>query len=107
MLSYYEALPIYRAAMDIAVRVDAVVQGFPRRHKYTLGARLREGTLDEACGNVKRRRLDRSHLEVIAPLFHDDRLRGQLSEPCRSVQPGVGLAYLFERPAADEKEGRR
>jgi hypothetical protein len=41
MPSYYEALPtlpIYKVAMDVAVRVDAVVQRFAKRHKYTLGS---------------------------------------------------------------------
>ena len=83
MPSYYEALPIYKVAMDVAVRVDAVVQRFGKGHKYTLGGRLLKTTLDvvmlvvrliqrglaqgltievaleapEACGNVKRRRL--------------------------------------------------
>jgi hypothetical protein len=33
MASYYEALPIYKAAM-VAVRVDSVVQRFAKRHKY-------------------------------------------------------------------------
>lgn len=46
MSSYYEALPIYRAAMDVAVRIDTVVQGFARGHRYTLGARLRDATAD-------------------------------------------------------------
>jgi hypothetical protein len=46
MPSYYEALPIYKVAMDVAVRVDAVVQRFAKGHKYTLGGRLRETTLD-------------------------------------------------------------
>jgi hypothetical protein len=40
MPSYYEALPIYKASMDVAVRVDAVVQRFAMGHKYTLGGRL-------------------------------------------------------------------
>jgi dTDP-D-glucose 4,6-dehydratase len=83
MPSYYEALPTYRVAMDVGVRVDAVVQRFGKGHKYTLGGRLRETTLEivmliarlierglaqgltvgvaleepRACGNVKRRRL--------------------------------------------------
>jgi hypothetical protein len=96
MPSHHEALPIYKAAVDVAVRVDTVVQRFAKGHKYTLGGRLRETTLDvvmliarlverglaqgltvgvaleepEACGNVKRRR----------------------------------LAYLFERPLAHECE---
>jgi len=35
MPSYYEALPIYKVAMDVAVRVDAVVQRFGQGHKYT------------------------------------------------------------------------
>ena len=32
MPSYYEALPIYKVAMDVAVRVDAVVQRFAKGH---------------------------------------------------------------------------
>jgi hypothetical protein len=43
--SYYEALPIYKVAMDIAVRLDAVLQSFAKGHKYT------------PRGNVKLRRL--------------------------------------------------
>lgn len=46
MPRYYEALPIYKAAMDVAVQVDAVVQRFAKGHKYTLGSRLRDATLD-------------------------------------------------------------
>jgi hypothetical protein len=38
--------------MDVAVRVDAVVQRFAKGHKYTLGSEE-----PEPCGNVKRRRL--------------------------------------------------
>jgi len=37
MSSYYEALPIFRAAMD------QTVARFSKAHKYTIGARLREG----------------------------------------------------------------
>ncbi len=37
MASYYEALPIFRAAMDCAVRVDAAVQKFPKGQKYIRG----------------------------------------------------------------------
>jgi hypothetical protein len=33
MPSYYEALPIYKVAMDVAVWVDAVVQRFAKGHK--------------------------------------------------------------------------
>ncbi len=46
MASYYESLPIFRAAMDCAVRVDAVVMRFPKGHKFTLGARLRDTPAD-------------------------------------------------------------
>ena len=45
-MSYYEALPIYRSAMDVAARVDRAVQRFAKGHKHTLGARLREATID-------------------------------------------------------------
>jgi len=46
MSSYYEALPIYKAAMDVAARIDSVVQRFGKAHKYTLGGRLRETSVD-------------------------------------------------------------
>jgi len=36
MPSYYEVLPIYGVAMDVAVRVDAVVQRFAKGHKRRL-----------------------------------------------------------------------
>jgi hypothetical protein len=39
--SYYEALPIFRAAMDLAVHIDKAVERFPRRH---FGAKLRVGS---------------------------------------------------------------
>jgi hypothetical protein len=42
MPSYYEALPIYKAATD----VDTVVQRLSKGHKYTLGGRLRETGFD-------------------------------------------------------------
>ena len=46
MSSYYEALPIYRVAMGMVVRIDRAVQRFPKGQKYVLGARLRDGSLD-------------------------------------------------------------
>jgi four helix bundle protein len=52
-MSYVEALPIYRAAMDVVVAVDAAVRGFPRYHKYALGTQLRQASL-EALLNVQR-----------------------------------------------------
>jgi len=37
-----EHLPIYKAAYDLCLHVERVVQKFPRYHKYTLGTDLRE-----------------------------------------------------------------
>jgi 23S rRNA-intervening sequence protein len=36
-----EHLPIYKAAYDLCLYLDQVVRGFPRYHKYSLGADLR------------------------------------------------------------------
>ncbi len=38
---YYETLPMYKKASDVVVPLDRVVPGFPRYHKHTLGAGLR------------------------------------------------------------------
>ena len=46
MSSYYEGLPIYKAAADLAVLLDRVVRGFSRYHKYALGAKLRDVSIE-------------------------------------------------------------
>jgi hypothetical protein len=45
-MSYVEALPIYRAAMDEVVSVD---RGFPRYHKCALGTQLRQASLEASA----------------------------------------------------------
>lgn len=40
-MARYEHLPLYKKAMDTAVRVETVVKGFSRYNKYTLGTDLR------------------------------------------------------------------
>lgn len=43
--AYYEGLPIYKAAMDLVVAMDAAVRGFSRHHKYGIGLELRQASL--------------------------------------------------------------
>jgi len=40
-MAFYENLPIYRKAMQLAVYMEQVVHDFPRYHKYAIGADLR------------------------------------------------------------------
>jgi len=40
-MARYENLPIYKRAMDLAVLLENAVHGFPRYHKYAIGADLR------------------------------------------------------------------
>ena len=56
MPSYYEVLPIYKAAMDVTVRVDAVVQRLATGRKYTLGGRPRETAFDVVVLVARRNR---------------------------------------------------
>jgi hypothetical protein len=39
-MSYYENLPVYKKALDLAEYFDKVVCHFAKRHKYTIGTRL-------------------------------------------------------------------
>jgi hypothetical protein len=39
-----EHLPIYKAAYDLCLYFEQVVQGFSRYHKYAVGADLRDGS---------------------------------------------------------------
>ena len=43
-MARYEHLPIYKAALDLAVHFEKLVAGFSRYHKYTLGTELREAS---------------------------------------------------------------
>jgi hypothetical protein len=62
MASQYEGLPIYKATTDLVVMLDRCVRGFPRYHKYTLGSRLREGSVELVLMVVRsNRREERSH----------------------------------------------
>lgn len=40
-MARYEHLPIFRAAFDLALHLEKIVQNFSRYHKYTLGSELR------------------------------------------------------------------
>ena len=40
-MSYARRLPLWKAAMDLAVHLEQAVRRFPRYHKYTLGTDLR------------------------------------------------------------------
>ena len=40
-MAHYRHLPIWKAAMDLAVHLEHAVRRFPRYHKYTLGSELR------------------------------------------------------------------
>jgi hypothetical protein len=37
-MAQYEHLPIYKKALELAVYMETILRGFPRYHKYTLGA---------------------------------------------------------------------
>ena len=52
-MARYEHLPIYKAALDLAVHMEKVVLGFSRYHKYTLGAELRLAAHKVLQGVVK------------------------------------------------------
>ena len=40
-MARYEHLPVYKAALDMAVYVEKIVANFSRYHKFTLGSELR------------------------------------------------------------------
>ena len=40
-VSMYENLPVYKRALELAIHFEAVVRGFDKYHKYTIGSELR------------------------------------------------------------------
>jgi hypothetical protein len=53
IMAHYRHLPVWKAAMDLAVHLEHAVRRFPRYHKYTLGAELRL-TAQRLCRVVAR-----------------------------------------------------
>ena len=47
-MAHYRHLPIWKAAMDLAVHLEHAVRRFARYHKYTLGTELRQ-TAQRLC----------------------------------------------------------
>jgi four helix bundle protein len=40
-MAYYENLPIYRKAMELAIYIEQIVRDFSRYHKYAIGHEIR------------------------------------------------------------------
>ena len=77
--AYYEGLPIYRLAVDVAVRIDAAVRGFSRYHKYGVGSELRRLSTEAAV--LVARANQRQHRAAAQEALCDcaDRLKVQLN----------------------------
>ena len=52
-MARYRHLPIWKAALELAVHLEQAVRRFPRYHKYTLGSELRQ-TAQRLCRLVAR-----------------------------------------------------
>ena len=52
-MARYQHLPIWRAAMDLALGLEQAAAGFPRVHRYSLGAELRRSA-QQILGGVMR-----------------------------------------------------
>lgn len=52
-MAHYRHLPVWKAALDLAVHLEHAVRRFPRYHKYTLGSELRQ-TAQRLCRLVAR-----------------------------------------------------
>jgi hypothetical protein len=52
-MARYEHLPIYKRSFELAVRIEKVVAGFAKRHKYGLGTRLQTAAQDVLCTVIR------------------------------------------------------
>lgn len=52
-MAHYRHLPVWKAALDLAVHLEHAMRRFPRYHKYTLGSELRQ-TAQRLCRLVVR-----------------------------------------------------
>lgn len=64
-MAHYRHLPVWKAALDLAVLLEHAVRRFPRYHKYTLGSELRQ-TAQRLCRLVARANDARDAARVVA-----------------------------------------
>ena len=64
-MARYRHLPIWKAALDLAVHLEHAVRRFPRYHKYTLGSELRQ-TAQRLCRLVARANDARADARALA-----------------------------------------
>ncbi len=111
MSTYYEALPIYKAAADLVVLVDNVVRTFERYHKYTLGARLRDATVDIALLVARaNRKHDREQLlPVLCERVEELKLLVNLGKEVRAFASFAQFVEVMEQVVllARQAEGWR
>jgi len=111
MTTYYEGLPIYKAAADLVVRLDASVRRLSRYHKYAIGAEMRRAALDVALlvarANERRRREET--LTVLCARIEGLKVLVNLGKEVRAFESFEGFMYVMEQVVnlARQAEGWR
>jgi len=70
-MAYYEHLPIYKKAMEVAVYFENIVKNFSRYNKYTLGSELRTVSRDIVKLIIKANSAREKLREIFAADFRD------------------------------------
>jgi hypothetical protein len=110
-MNFYENLPIYKLATELAVRMDKVVREFSRFHKYTLGARLRDSALDLVLlvARANRREERVATLDLLCRQVEELKVLMNLGKELQAFQSFREFAQLMEQVVniARQAEGWR
>ncbi|MEN8884892.1 MAG: four helix bundle protein [Winogradskyella sp.] len=79
-MALFTSLPVYKLGYDLLIDIHKITKSFTREHKYTLGEKLKEESLQllihiyKANKNKKTKRIDaiartREHLEMLRLLW--------------------------------------
>jgi hypothetical protein len=113
-----EHLPIYKRSYDLCLYLEQVVAGFPRYHKYAIGADLRDGARRVLRGVVRANsaadkapllrelRLAIEELKVLCRLACDLKAFSSLRAFEHAVGRHIGAAYPFSLRRFDRIPGR-
>ncbi len=110
-MNFYENLPIYKLATELAVRMDKVVREFSRFHKYALGARLRNSALDLVLlvARANRREERVAALDLLCRQVEELKVMLNLGKELQAFQSFREFAQLMEQVVniARQAEGWR
>ncbi len=107
-MARYEHLPIYKAAMELAVYFEKIVRNFSRYNKYTIGAELRNRSRQIACHVMRANSLEdkKGSLRELVAMIEELKVVIRLTKESRAFYNFNSYTYSSKLTATLSKQAQ-